>query len=69
MTNEKIERINALARKAKIESLTLEESIEQKQLREEYIAGFRNSLVGQLESTYVVDEQGNKQKLEKKSDA
>ena len=46
MTEEKIDRINAL--------------------RQEYIASVRASLVGQLENTYIVDENGNKKKVKKK---
>ena len=44
MTDEKIARINELAKKAKAEGLTPAEQAEQKALREEYIAGFRRSL-------------------------
>lgn len=67
VTQEQIDRINALARKSKTpEGLTDEEREEQKLLRELYVASFRESLVGQLESTYVVDKFGNKRKLERK---
>ena len=67
VTQEQIDRINALARKSKTpEGLTDEEREEQKLLRERYVASFRESLVGQLESTYVVDKFGNKRKLERK---
>lgn len=63
MTKEKIERINALARKAKSEGLTEEELAEREQLRKEYIAAVRQSLTSQLDNTYIVDENGNKRKL------
>ena len=43
MTDEKIARINELAKKAKAEGLSEAEKAEQKALREEYIAGFRKS--------------------------
>ncbi len=66
MTQEKINRINELAHKAKAEGLTQEERIEQAQLRSEYIESFRRSLVSQLENTYIVDEKGNKKKVERK---
>ncbi len=67
MTQEKIDRINELARKQRSEEgLTAEERIEQAQLRKEYIDGFRRSLVSQLENTYIVDEKGNKKKVERK---
>lgn len=63
MTNDKIQRINELARKQKAEGLTEEEKAEQAELRREYIESYRRSLIAQLENTYVVDEQGNKEKL------
>lgn len=63
MEKKKIERINFLARKSKSEGLTEEEKAEQKELRDEYRAGFRKSLAGQLENTVVIDEYGNKTKL------
>ena len=66
MEQEKIDRINALARKAKAEGLTDEERREQAVLRSEYIAAWRASLVGALENTYIVDEKGNKTKVKKK---
>lgn len=63
----KIARINELAHKAKTGlGLTPEEREEQKRLRQEYVAGFRASLQSQLDNMYIVDEQGNKRKLEKK---
>ena len=63
MTEEKIKRINELARKQKAEGLTDEEKAEQAELRREYIESYKRSLVAQLENTYIVDDQGNKQKL------
>ena len=63
MTQEKIDRINALARKQKAEVLTEEEKAEQAVLRREYIESFKRSLVGQLENTYVVRPDGTKEKL------
>ena len=64
---EKIQRINALARKAKSpEGLTEAEVQERAQLRQEYVAGGRMNLQAQLENTYIMDEQGNKRKLHKK---
>lgn len=59
MFKEKIERINQLAKKAKVEGLTGEELVEQKQLRDEYIAAYRESLREQLHSIKVVDKEGN----------
>lgn len=63
MTEDKIKRINELARKQKAEGLTDEEKAEQAVLRREYIESYKRSLIAQLENTYVVDDKGNKQKL------
>jgi len=63
LTQEKIDRINALARKAKAEGLSEEEKAEQAALRREYIDSFKQSLVGQLENTYVLRPDGSKEKL------
>lgn len=60
MEDSKIKRINELARKSKAEGLTPEEAAEQQQLRQEYVAAFRASLTAQLESTVVVDPEGNR---------
>lgn len=63
----KIQRINELARKLKTPSgLTEQEKAEQKILRQEYIASYKRNLVSHLESIYIVDENGNKHKVEKK---
>lgn len=68
MKQEKIDRINELAKKSRTEEgLTEEEKREQAQLRLEYVNSFKASLIGQLESTYIVDEKGNKRKLERKN--
>ena len=68
MENEKIDRINELAKKAKTpEGLTDEEKKEQSILRLEYINSVKASLIGQLENTYIVDEKGNKKKVERKN--
>ena len=66
MEQEKIARINALARKAKAEGLTPEEITERDQLRKEYIADVKRSLVGQLENTTIVRPDGSRQKVTKK---
>ena len=62
MTEEKIDRINALAHKQQAVGLTEEQA----KLRQEYIASVRASLVGQLDNTYIIDEKGNKKKVKKK---
>lgn len=66
MTEDKIKRINELARKQKAEGLTEEEKTEQAALRREYIEAYKKSLISQLENTYIVDEKGNKTKLTEK---
>lgn len=63
----RIQRINELARKSKTPSgLTEQEKAEQKILRQEYIASYKRNLVSHLESIYIVEENGNKHKVEKK---
>ena len=67
MKQERIDRINELARKAKSEGLTPEETAERDELRNEYIEAYRASLRSQLESIRVVDDKGNKRPLKKKN--
>lgn len=67
MKQERIDRINVLARKAKTEGLTPEEEKEREMLRKEYIEAYRASLRSQLESIRVVDDKGNKRPLKKKN--
>lgn len=66
VTQKDIDRINELARKQKSEGLTEEEKAEQKALRIKYINGFKESLVGQLDSITVVEADGSKHKLGRK---
>ena len=68
MEQSRIDRINALARKAKAEGLTQEEKEEQALLRRAYIDSVLGNLKGQLDHTYLVDQQGNKRKLKKRED-
>lgn len=68
MTEEKIKRINELARKQKAEGLTEQEKQEQYILRREYIDSFKRSLVGQLENTYIVEPDGTKRKVTRKNE-
>ena len=62
----KLDRINALAKKAKHAELTPEELQERDALRKEYIAAVKKSLTDQLDNTYFVDETGRKEKLKKR---
>ncbi len=66
MASELIERINALAKKSREEGLTEAEKEEQARLRQEYIKGFRQGLENTLENVYIMDEDGNKKKVERK---
>ena len=61
-----IARINGLAKKAKTEGLTPEETEERDRLRRVYIDSVKANLTTQLDNTYLVDEKGNKRKLNKK---
>ena len=66
MTKEKIDRINFLARKQKAEGLTAEEKAEQLKLRGEYINAYKQSLIAQLENTYILEPDGTKRKVRRK---
>lgn len=66
MTQEQIDRINALAHKAEAVGLTEEEEKERAALRRAYIDSVLGNLRGQLDHTYIMDEQGHKRKLKKK---
>lgn len=65
MDEKHIRRINELAKKAKESGLTPEEKQEQAALRAAYVAAFRKDLEKTLQSTYVVDEDGNKKPVKK----
>ena len=66
MIQEKLDRINELARLKKERGLTPEELEEQARLRKEYIEEWRAGAVQVLENTYIVDKNGIKHKLQKK---
>ena len=59
MEQAKINRINELAKKKKAGTLTPEEKVEQAQLREEYIEGYRRAIRHHIEGIKLVDEDGN----------
>ncbi len=66
MEKGKLERINLLARKAKLEELSREELDEQAALRAEYIAEIRASFGKQLDNTVIVRPDGTREHLPKK---
>ncbi|MEF9972071.1 MAG: DUF896 domain-containing protein [Oscillospiraceae bacterium] len=66
MEQQKLDRINELARLAKQGNLSNEEISEREILRKEYIAEWRRGATATLDNTYIVDAQGNKRKLNKK---
>lgn len=67
MEQAKLDRINELARKSKVEDLSEEEKLEQKALREEYIKEFRLSMRGILNNTTIVSPDGSKERLSERS--
>ncbi|MCI8350431.1 MAG: DUF896 domain-containing protein [Oscillospiraceae bacterium] len=66
MTDEKLARINELARKAREAELDEAEREEQQRLRQEYVAAFRGNLERQLNSMVIVDEAGNRRNVQKR---
>lgn len=60
MEKSKIDRINALAKKAKAIGLTERETAERDALRKEYLADMRAAFKQQLDSTYVRTADGAK---------
>ena len=63
MTEEKIARINALAKKSKTAGLTEAEKAEQQALRQEYLADIKASLRSQLERTSIQEPDGTIHKV------
>lgn len=66
MEQAKKDRISELTRISRERELTAEEQAERQALREEYLQSWRESVIGTLDNTYLVDENGNKTKLPKK---
>ena len=60
MEKSKIDRINALAKKAKAIGQTVRETAERDALRKEYLADMRAAFKQQLDSTYVQTADGAK---------
>ena len=66
MSDEKIKRINELAKKSKTpEGLTDTEKEEQRQLRDEYRKSIVSNLSMQLENCVIEDADGNRRKVQK----
>lgn len=65
MERSRIERLNELAKKAKVDTLTSSEITERDQLRKEYIAAFKSNLKATLDNTIIVDKNGNRRSLRK----
>lgn len=68
INQEKIDRINVLARKAKAEGLTENEKKEQAMLRQEYIAAVRRNIRSQLDNIDIVNPDGSIENLGEKYD-
>ena len=68
MTQEKIARINELAKKSKTTGLTEAEKAEQQALRQEYLAVIKASLRSQLEHTSIKEPDGTIHKVTHRTD-
>ena len=66
MIQEKLDRINELARLSKERDLSPQELEERDLLRKEYIAEWRRGAEQVLENTYIVTPDGKKHKLERR---
>ena len=66
MERSQLDRINALARKAKAEGLTEAERAEQAALRTAYLAEYRQALRGILDHTTIVRPDGTREPLKHK---
>lgn len=58
LSDEKIQRINELAKKKKEQTLTEAEEREQQELRKEYLSTFRSSMKHHIEGMKIVDPDG-----------
>ncbi|NMB21574.1 MAG: DUF896 domain-containing protein [Firmicutes bacterium] len=61
-----LKRINELAKKAKDEGLTPEESEERARLRQEYLARFRQNFATMLDNTVIMQPDGTKTPVKRK---
>ena len=67
MLQEKLDRINELARIAKQRELTAEEAAERDTLRKEYIAEWRKGAMDVLDNLVIQTPDGKRHKLQKKT--
>ena len=67
MTQEKIQRINELARKSRDRGLTEEEKAEQQALRREYVEAMKQSLKSQLDASVVIRPDGSSYRVTQKN--
>lgn len=58
LSKEKLERINALAKKSRESGLTPEEKAEQQKLRQEYLTAFRGGMRNHIEGLKLIDPTG-----------
>ena len=65
MEQKKIDRINELAKTARLRPLTEEELSERDALRREYIDAMKASLTRQLDNTVIIRPDGTHQKLKR----
>ena len=63
ISDEKIQRINELARRAKEEGLTEEEKKEQQLLRKEFLTSVRMNLKSQLDNIDILNKDGSIENL------
>lgn len=68
MDQAKIDRINALAKKAKAQGLTPGEEAERAALRAEYVAAVRKNLEHHLDNTLIQEPDGTRHPLTKRED-
>ena len=66
ISDEKIQRINELARRSKAEELTEEEKKEQQLLRKEFLASVRMNLKSQLDNIDILNKDGSVENLGEK---
>lgn len=59
LSQDKLDKINQLARKQREDGLTEDEKKEQEELRAEYIKAFRSGMRNSIEGMKIVDEEGN----------